>query len=120
MTAENRPGVLALRGQELSGVAFVRDYVEFHFDGPVLRAFVGPDLVRAQAPDLRFPDSGSRDALCALIGNTVREVRFEEQRTLELDFGPVGLVRVSLDSPGPHREAATFQRELIHSALEVY
>lgn len=30
------PGLAML---EVSGVAFVRNYVEFHFDGPVLRAY---------------------------------------------------------------------------------
>jgi hypothetical protein len=29
-------------GEPLSAVAFVRDYVEFHFDGPVLRAISNP------------------------------------------------------------------------------
>lgn len=64
-----------LVGDELSAVAFVRDYVEFHFDGPVLRALSDP-LVRTDAGDeAQFPDPGSRDALCALIGRTVQAVR---------------------------------------------
>ena len=38
-----------LVGEELSEVAFVRDYVEFHFDGPVLRALADPEQVGPEA-----------------------------------------------------------------------
>ena len=31
-----------LIGEQLSAVSFVQDYVEFHFDGPVLRALTNP------------------------------------------------------------------------------
>ena len=34
-----------LVGEELAAVAFVRDYVEFHFDGPVLTSLTDPIAV---------------------------------------------------------------------------
>lgn len=35
-------GLRHLVGLEVSAVSFVRDYVELHFDGPVLRAVSDP------------------------------------------------------------------------------
>ena len=64
----------SLVGLELSAVAFVRDYVEFQFDGPVLRALANP-LVRTEGDKSQFPDPGSRDALCSLIGRAIESVR---------------------------------------------
>jgi hypothetical protein len=59
-----------LVGCELSAVAFVRDYVEFQFDGPVLRS-LAPPVVIVGALRHEFPQAGSRDALCELIGRLV-------------------------------------------------
>ena len=59
-----------LVGWELSTVAFVRDYVEFHFDGPILRSLARP-IVCAGSARHEFPEVGSRDALCDLIGREV-------------------------------------------------
>jgi hypothetical protein len=62
-----------LVGEEISAIAFVRDYVELHFDGPILRALSDP-IIRTDGRDFVFPESGSRDALCSLIGLPVRSV----------------------------------------------
>lgn len=51
-----------LRGLALAGVAFVRDYVELLFDGPILRCYA-PPVVVADSATVRFPGAGSRDAL---------------------------------------------------------
>ncbi len=59
-----------LVGCEVSGVSFVRDHVEMLFDGPVLRSLASP-MVREGDQVARFPEPGSRDALCRLIGRTV-------------------------------------------------
>ena len=67
-------GPEGLVGLELSAVAFVRDYVEFHFDGPILRALSSP-LIRTEGHESQFPDPGSRDALCTLIGQSVASVQ---------------------------------------------
>jgi len=52
--------VESLAGEELSAVSFVRDYVEFHFDGPVLRALTNP-RVEIDGETISFPEPGSRD-----------------------------------------------------------
>ena len=75
----------SLVGESISAVAFVMDYVEFHFNGPRLRALTNP-VVHTAAIDIQFPNSGSRDALCSLIGQAVENVRLKETQFLELIF----------------------------------
>jgi hypothetical protein len=85
------PLTLLLRG-DLDTVSFVRDYVEFRIDYNVLRCMTGP-IVRTGGNEWRFPDPGSRDALCGLIDGVVKEVevtnaaielRMDLERTLIL------------------------------------
>jgi hypothetical protein len=59
-----------LVGCELGTVAFVRNYVEFIFDGPVLRSLT-PPVVIVDGLRHEFPQPGSRDVLCELIGRVV-------------------------------------------------
>jgi hypothetical protein len=59
-----------LIGEQLTVVAFVMDYVEFHFNGPILRSLTNP-IVETEAGSMHFPAPGSRDALCSLIGSRV-------------------------------------------------
>jgi hypothetical protein len=59
-----------LVGCELGTVAFVRDYVEFQFDGPILRS-LAPPVVVVGGFRHEFPQAGSRDVLCELIGRLV-------------------------------------------------
>src|SRR4051812_9883032 len=83
-----------LVGEELNAVSFVMDYVEFHFNDPVLRALNPPELRDARNTS-RFPEPGSRDALCTLIGARVAaiqigaeeiEVRFTDDRALAISL----------------------------------
>ena len=119
MTA-NRRHIESLVGEELSAVSFVRDYVEFHFDGPVLRALTNPIVCDAKAQH-RFPDPGSRDALCGLIDSVVSQVTVEPGFAIELRFVRNTVLSIPLDDAarrGP--EAAHFMGELIHSPLDVW
>ena len=61
------PDLQFLLGEPLSAVSFVMDYVELHFNGSYLRCLV-PPVVEQGGRVARFPEPGSRDALCALIG----------------------------------------------------
>jgi hypothetical protein len=83
MHPAGRPEDLA--DEELSAVSFVRDYVEFHFDGPVLRALAAP-RVHDGGEQPRFPAPGSRDALCALIGRRVAGVEVDDAHGIRLRF----------------------------------
>src|ERR1700686_1222650 len=53
-------------GEQLSSVEFVQDYVQLHFDGPTITAFVWPTL-NLGGNIMCFGDAGYRDALCARI-----------------------------------------------------
>ena len=101
-----------LVGEEVSAIAFVRDYVEVHFDGPILRSLSNP-TVSERGVDYRFPEAGSRDALCRVIGSTVRAVKLEEGRALELVTSDGSRITIPLDAAslrGP--EAMHFVPEL--------
>jgi hypothetical protein len=68
-----------LIGQEINCIAFVMDYVEIHFNGPILRALTDPMITVAGAR-FAFPEPGSRDALCTLIGQQVESIRVDHDR----------------------------------------
>ena len=81
--------------EELSAVCFVRDYVEFHFDGPVLRAISNP-LVMSGGAISRYPAPGSRDHLCELIGSTVKSILIRENDACEI-VTSTGKIVIPLD-----------------------
>jgi hypothetical protein len=104
-------------GEQLSAVSFVQDYVEFHFDGPVLRVYTRP-TISAPEGEFRFPEAGSRDALCTAIRDLVCGVDIQEHShiTLHLSSGRKITVAIRDDgSPGP--EAFTFQTEPCNSTV---
>jgi hypothetical protein len=80
-----------LVSEELNVIAFVMDYVEFHFNGPRLTALTDPH-VRIGSQTWTFPRPGSRDALCALIGRTVQVVSIKTDEHILLDFGEATLI----------------------------
>ena len=101
-------GLESLVGEELNAVSFVMDYVEFHFNGPVLRALTNP-TVWIGSVEARFPNPGSRDTLCALIGREVKSVTHTHADGIELTLAGGARLRVPLDEAsyiGP--EAAHF------------
>jgi hypothetical protein len=93
-----------LVGSEVSGVAFIRDYVEIFFDGPILRIFVGP-VVEFDATQVVFPGTGSRDHLCRLIGRQVRRAQ-ETSEELQVSFDGRAQLRMPLRSGDSGAEAA--------------
>ena len=68
-------------GEELSAVSFVCDYVEFHFNGQIVRALTPPTVVN-KSGSFTFPETGSRDNLCFLIGNSVVSISGEDGEDL--------------------------------------
>jgi hypothetical protein len=100
-------GAEDLRGQELAGVAFVRDYVELWFDGPVLRCYATPEVLTERRA-VRFPEAGSRDALCELIGAEVIDLQVGDHE-LVLDLTGRRQVRIDFRTEwDAGREAAEF------------
>jgi hypothetical protein len=77
------PRVQALVGEEINGVAFFMDYLELHFNGPVLRALYEATL-ETPTERWRFPDPGSREAMCQLITATVADIHVDDERSIQL------------------------------------
>lgn len=90
----------SLIGEELAIVAFVMDYVEFHFNGPRIRALTNP-IVRTCKSEVQFPSPGSRDALCSLIGQEVRDAALQDEHSLTLSFMSGEQLVIPLDA-GSH------------------
>ena len=88
-----------LIGRVISAVAFVRDYVEFHFDGPILRSRADPQVAVGEAVYC-FPKPGSRDALCLVIGATVQSLDLDDSRHLEFTTSNGCRVRLPLGAGG--------------------
>ena len=88
-----------LVGREISAVTFARDGVEFHFDGPVLRSRVDPQVAVGEAVYC-FPKPGSRDALCLVIGTTVQSLSLDDSRHLEFTTSNGCRVRLPLGAGG--------------------
>ena len=110
--ADLERSVESLSGEELSAVNFVRDYVEFHFDGPVLRALTNPRL-ELDGAVVSFPNQGSRDLLCALIGRTVQSVDAQDGVRIRLVFvgGPVLIIPLD-EASRTEPEGAHFQSDV--------
>jgi hypothetical protein len=89
---------------ELAGVAFVRDYIEFYFDGPILRALIDPTVTIGNHLS-RSSDEGWRNTLCSLIGKKIKTLSIEENATCELVFVSGEIVSIDL---------ATGEAESVH------
>lgn len=85
-----------LVGEPVSGVCFVMDYVELHFNGSYLRCLERPTVMLSGQPPVRFPDGGSRDALCALIDSTLLTVAAADDGELRATFSSGAGLRVDL------------------------
>ena len=110
-----------IEGEQLSAVSFVQDYVEFHFDGPVLRAFTHPSAF-TQEGSFRFPEAGSRDALCSFVQDTVQSVEIQENSHISLRFSNGRKIDIPIHEEGcTLPEAFTFQVEPYNpEVLEVW
>ena len=96
-------------GEQLNAVTFVMDYVQFHFNGPLLTALSNP-IVELRSVRTSFPSPGSRDALCSLIEQEVESVEARKDVHIRLEFRSGHVLIVPLDDRsyvGP--EAATFR-----------
>ena len=97
------PDLQFLVGEPLNAVSFVMDYVELHFNGSYLRCLTSPTIARG-GKVVRFPEAGSRDALCALIGAEVRAINAAVGEELRVEFSDGTLVSAPLsydDADGP-------------------
>jgi GNAT superfamily N-acetyltransferase len=78
--------------EELSSVTFIQDgRVEFDFNGPIVTST--EPVAEIESQTIRFPDTGSRDALCAFIANKVTAVKLDDPKAITLTF-VTGTIRI--------------------------
>jgi len=96
-----------LVGEEINAIAFVMNFVEVHFNGPILTCYT-PPILECRGRTFVFPHEGSRDALCGLIGDIPYEAceDVESAIVLKMNTGCVLTIRLDRDST-MGREAAT-------------
>ena len=87
-----------LVGREITGVAFRRDGVEFHFSGAIVRSIAAPSVTIGEST-YRFPKAGSRDALCLVIGSSVESQSLVAGQHFEFTTASGVCVRIPLE-PG--------------------
>jgi hypothetical protein len=84
--------------EELSAVCFVRDYVELHFDGPILRALAPLRFTSHSGRDMIAQGAaGWRDDLCSLIDLEVEDVIMDENKAITLRFIGGDQITIPLD-----------------------
>lgn len=100
--------LLAIEGEQLSAVTFVQDYVQLHFDGPMITAVTRPVVIAGDA-SFDFDAAGYRDQLCALIARVVSRAYVRLGDRLQIDFPDRASLIVSL-KPDAYRagEAVIF------------
>lgn len=84
-----------LRGEKLSAVTFVSDYLQLWFDGPGVNV-INPLTVRVGTAAILSWSPGFRDALCGQIGKIVAAVEFREGSALTIRFEDGSSLAVSL------------------------
>jgi len=92
-----RQYLVAITDSELSAVTFVRDYIQLHFDGPMINTYTLPTVVVGGSV-FSHADPGYRDALCARIGATVKAVYADPGQQLQIDFSDGSSLSISLRS----------------------
>ena len=92
-----------LVGRECDAVWFVRDYVSIHLDGYLIHC-TGVLGITKDGLAYTFPGSGSRDALCTLIGQTTMRVASDGDTYLDAIFSNDAVLRVRQHPDQPEWE----------------
>lgn len=105
--------IKSLNSSELTSVIFVRDYVQFVFEGEkenfILSAFTLPTTALSNHK-YDFQTLGWRDALCSFINKTVRTAIAEEGNSIKVEFEDGTHLEISLkdeDYEGPEAAMLT-------------
>ena len=103
--------VSGLLGEELKSVCFVEDFLELSFGDPKVTLFAWPHVLLTDF-SVAYGEPEYRDALCAQIGEEVKEASLEEGSalTIELENGVVlgvSLREEDIDAPVSGSYSAT-------------
>jgi len=95
--SEHTPSTMfeQLRGEQLSAVTFVQDYLQLWFDGPGINV-TNPLTVHSGGTSVTSWQQGFRDALCALITKIVATVECREGEAFIIRFEDGSRLSVSL------------------------
>lgn len=94
-----RNDLKSIEGDELSAVCFVRDYIELHFDGPILRLLGDVSIRNGEALKARKTE-GFKDWLCRNIGRRVALLGPLDGNKIEIKFHGNDLIKVEGNAPG--------------------
>ena len=87
LVPENAPSIPNLSGRKLVSVRFLADRIELNFDGVIVFTTENPVIVIG-LQRFRYPEPGSRDALCGLINAPVTATRSGAGERIEIRFSP--------------------------------
>lgn len=107
-----------LVGEELAAVSFVRDYVEFWFDGPILRALTNPS-VTIGGRTFAYPEPESFEKLAKQVGARVEELVIEDGISCRFRLSNGSQVSIPLVDPSLS-EAMHFAIPGTHLTLQVW
>jgi len=104
-----RPVLDCLIKRDLAGITFIRDYIQFLFDGPIFNTYTLPSVKTAKG--IFAPKTpGYCDALCGLIGKSVTATHEEPKAKISIQFADGASIEVSLnDEDRVCAEAAMLQ-----------
>ncbi|GAB4220078.1 MAG: hypothetical protein Kow001_00290 [Acidobacteriota bacterium] len=107
MTLEQALG--KVRGQKLTSVQFVHDYVQFGFEAAGLSAYSHP-VIRVAGHDLDWLSPLFRHELCLRIGKPVVDTWVDE-KSVSIGFEDGALLVVPIEPDGPSPESLEFGLE---------
>jgi hypothetical protein len=84
-----------LIGEELSSIEFVRDYIQFRFDGPCLTAITDPFVIMEHKQYPRS-DTGFCNILLGFIGLQVSGTSFKADEIVSIHFSAGRSINISL------------------------
>ena len=86
-----------LRGEQLSAVTFVADYLQLWFDGPCLNV-INPLTVECASGKITSWQPGFRDLLCAQIAKVVAAIEHRPSEALVIHFTDGSCLAISLQA----------------------
>jgi len=94
-------------GDYVNKITFVEDYVQIGFNNIILTAIANP-IVEYEGSQWRFPQPGSRDALCSLIRQVVSKIDIDTNRYVRLMFDKGYILTIPLDEMNRGSEALLY------------
>ena len=82
-------------GEKLSAVTFVADYLQLHFDGPVLTSVTHPRVV-IDGKSYSWDSPCYKDKVCKLIFKSVIRTKIVPEKYVRIDFERGNRIEISI------------------------